>query len=210
MTKIILVRHCQAEGNLKRFFQGKIDSDITQLGSKQIAQTAELLSNEPIDVIYSSPKKRARLSAEGINIYHEVEIKIDDRIVEIDAGKWEGIPLVEIEKIYPEQFFNWRNNPAKFSAPDGESMVEVYNRVKPALLSIASDNKDKTVCIVSHGCAIKNMMCFAHGWGIENIKEVPLGTNMSVNVLTFDDNLEPTIIIENYTDHLQEGFSLNY
>lgn len=203
MTKIILVRHCQAEGNLKRFFQGKIDSDITPLGSKQIAQTADLLSNEPIDVIYSSPKKRARLSAEGINIYHQVEIKIDNRIVEIDAGKWEGVPLVEVEKLYPEQFYNWKNDPAQFSAPGGESMLQVYNRVKPALLSIISENKDKTVCVVSHGCAIKNMMCFAHGWEIDNIKEVPLGTNMSVNVLTFDDDIKPTIVIENYTDHLQ-------
>lgn len=209
MTKIILVRHCQAEGNLKRFFQGKIDSDITMLGKKQIAQAAALLSAEPIDVIYSSPKQRARKTAEGINIYHEVPIIFDDRIVEIDAGKWEGVPLVEVAQIYPEQYDNWTNNPAAFHAPEGESMAQVYDRVKAALLDIAAANPDKTVCVVSHGCAIKNMMCFAHGYTVDRIKEVPLGTNTCVNVIRFDENLKPEIILENYTEHLQEGFSLN-
>ena len=202
MTKIIIVRHCQAEGNLKRFFQGSIDTDITELGEKQIEKVAELLSGEPIEVMYSSPKKRAMKTAEGINIYHKLPIKTDDEIVEIDAGDWEGVLLTDIEKIYPEQMDNWRNDPAKFHAPDGESMAEVYERVKKALLRIVSENKDKTICIVSHGCAIKNMMCFAHGWEVEDIKGVPLGTNTSVNVVEFDDDFNPKILIENYTKHI--------
>ena len=202
MTKIIIVRHCQAEGNLKRFFQGSIDTDITELGEKQIEKVAELLSGEPIEVMSSSPKKRAMKTAEGINIYHKLPIKTDDEIVEIDAGDWEGVLLTDIEKQYPEQMDNWRNDPANFHAPNGESMAQVYERVKKALLRIVSENKDKTICIVSHGCAIKNMMCFAHGWEVKGIKEVPLGTNTSVNVVEFDDHLKPTILIENYTEHI--------
>ena len=103
LTRLILVRHCQAEGNLKKFFQGKIDSDITPLGERQIELTAEFLKDEPIDVICSSSKLRARRSAEGINKYHNVDLEIDDRIVEIDAGKWEGVLLTDIEKLFPEQ-----------------------------------------------------------------------------------------------------------
>ena len=202
MTKVIIVRHCQAEGNLKRFFQGSIDTDITYLGKKQIEKVAELLSKEPIEVMYSSPKKRAFKTAEGIDSYHELPIQTDDEIVEIDAGDWEGVLLTDIEKQYPEQMDNWRNNPANFHAPNGESMAQVYERVKKALLRIVSENKDKTICIVSHGCAIKNMMCFAHGWEVKGIKEVPLGTNTSVNVVEFDDHLKPTILIENYTEHI--------
>ena len=202
MTKVIIVRHCQAEGNLKRFFQGSIDTDITYLGKKQIEKVAELLSKEPIEVMYSSPKKRAFKTAEGIDLYHELPIQTDDEIVEIDAGDWEGVLLTDIEKQYPEQMDNWRNDPAKFHAPDGESMAEVYERVKKALLRIVSENKDKTICIVSHGCAIKNMMCFAHGWEVEDIKGVPLGTNTSVNVVEFDDDFNPKILIENYTKHI--------
>lgn len=200
---MILIRHCQAEGNLKRFFQGKIDSDITPLGEKQIEQTAELLRDEPIDIMYSSSKLRARRSAQGINKYHGVELVTDDRIVEIDAGKWEGVLLTDIEKLFPEQFYNWRNAPEKFEAPGGETMVQVYERVNPALMSIVEKNRGKTICMVSHGCAIKNMMCFLHGWDIGRIGEVEIGPNMSVNVIEFDDELRPHIITEGYTAHLQ-------
>lgn len=203
MTKVIIIRHCQAEGNLKRFFQGRIDTDITPLGAEQISRTAELLSAEPIDEIYCSSLKRALKTAEGINIYHELPIHIDDSIIEIDAGAWEGKLLTDIAAEFPEQYDNWCNNPAKFAAPGGESMAQVYERVKNALIRIVKDNPDKTVCIVSHGCAIKNMMCFAHGLTVENIKEISLGTNMSVNIVKFDGNLKPQIILENYTDHLQ-------
>jgi len=203
MTKLILVRHCQAEGNLKRFFQGRIDSDITELGRKQIAQTAELLSAEPIDVIYVSSKQRARKTAEGIHVYHEVPLITDDSIVEINAGKWEGVPLSEVEKLYPEQYDNWRHHKERFHAPEGESMAEVYERVSAGLMNIIRQNKGKTICVVSHGCAIMNMMCYLHGYPLDRIQEIVLGSNMAVNVVTFDEELHPEILIENYTDHLQ-------
>lgn len=202
MTKVIIVRHCQAEGNLKRFFQGKIDSDITDTGKIQIQKVAEFLSDKHIDEIYSSPKIRALKTAEGINGYHNLPIHIDDEIVEIDAGDWEGVLLTDIERIYPEQMYNWKNNPAEFHAPNGESMSQVYDRVKKAVLRIVADNPNKTICIVSHGCAIKNMMCFAHGLEVKDIKEVPLGTNTSINIVDFDENMKPTVILENYIGHL--------
>ena len=203
MTKMIIVRHCQAEGNLKRYFQGTIDSDITETGAGQIARVAELLGNEPIDVIYSSPKKRAVMTAEGIDLYHHVGIRLDPELVEIDAGKWKGVPLSEIERIYPEHYDDWKNHPERFCVPDGESMAHVYERMKSAVIRIARENKDKTVCVVSHGCAIKNAMCFLHGFELDRISEIVIGKNTSVNVVLFDNDLIPTVKIENYEDHLQ-------
>lgn len=203
MTKVIIIRHCQAEGNLKRFFQGRIDTEITETGRKQIGQVMELLNAENIDEIYCSSLNRARRTADGINIYHELPIHIDDDLIEINAGDWEGISLTDISKKYPEQYDNWCNNPKNFVAPNGESMIQVYERAKNALIRIVKDNPNKTVCIVSHGCTIKNMMCFAHGWSFENIYKVPIGTNTSVNVVEFDDNMNCKIILENYTEHIQ-------
>ena len=200
---MILVRHCQAQGNLERFFQGTIDTDITPLGREQINKVALLLKDEPIDVIISSSKKRARLTAEGINAYHGLELITDDRIVEINAGLWEGVTLTEISQRFPEQFENWKFHPERFCAPEGESMAQVYDRVRDAITDIVSVNRDKTICVVSHGCAIKNMMCFLHGFELERIGEVPLGTNTSVNVIMFDDDLKPLVVTENYSEHLK-------
>ncbi len=203
MTKMILVRHCQAEGNRKRFFQGRIDTDITDLGAQQIERAAALLADEPIDVIYTSFKKRAGKTAEGVNRFHQVPIIKDERLTEINAGDWEGVLLTDIEQRYPEAFDDWRNHPADFQAPNGESMADVYERVSKALMDIVKNNRDKTICIVSHGCAIRNMMCFLHRWPLSRIAEVPLGTNTSVNIVEFDEDLQPTVIVQDSTEHLE-------
>ncbi len=203
MTKVIFVRHAQAEGNLKRYFQGKIDTEITESGRKQIGQITELLSTENIDEIYCSHLNRAIKTAEGINLYHNLDIHIDSGLTEINAGDWEGKYLDDIAVEFPEQYNNWCNNISDFCAPNGESTAQCYERVKNTLIKIVKDNPNKTICIVSHGFAIRNMMCFSHGLGIEDLNTVPRGTNTAVNIVKFDDNLKPEIILENYTDHIQ-------
>lgn len=203
MTKLIIVRHCQAQGNLERFFQGRIDSDITSAGRAQIGAAAELLAAEPIDVFYTSSLTRARKTTDGINVYHDVPVITDDRLAEIDAGEWEGKFLTDIEKEYPKEFSDWKNNPSVFHAPGGESMQQVYDRVSSAVKDIVRDNEGKTVCIVSHGCAIKCLMCFLHGWTVDNIAAIPIGTNTSVNVVKADGRGSFEIIMESYTDHLK-------
>ena len=202
MTKLILVRHCQSEGNLHHFFQGRIDTDITDLGVRQIECTAACLADEPIDVLYVSSKKRAQKTAEGLNRFHHVPMKVDDRLTEINAGDWEGVALTEIAQRYPQAFDNWQHHPAVFEAPHGESMADVYARVSTVLMEIVQQEQNKTVCIVSHGCAIRNMMCFLHGGPLERIDEVPLGSNTAINVVTFDEQLRPTVIVDSSTAHL--------
>lgn len=41
MTSIYLVRHCQAQGNVNRVFQGRIDSEISEEGRRQLDRLAE-------------------------------------------------------------------------------------------------------------------------------------------------------------------------
>ncbi len=41
MTKIYFVRHAEAEGNVKEFFQGRIDCDISEKGKIQLGYLAK-------------------------------------------------------------------------------------------------------------------------------------------------------------------------
>jgi broad specificity phosphatase PhoE len=51
MTKIYFVRHCEAEGNVKRIFQGLTDLDISELGAKQLKLLEKRFENIPLDKI---------------------------------------------------------------------------------------------------------------------------------------------------------------
>ena len=66
MTKIYLIRHAEAEGNLYRRIQGHWDGSITPLGLQQIDALAQRFRREHIDALYCSDLSRARATAEAI------------------------------------------------------------------------------------------------------------------------------------------------
>ena len=58
-TKIIIIRHGESLANAKRIYLGHTDWDLSEKGKEQARQVAEYLSDEKIDVIYSSDLIRA-------------------------------------------------------------------------------------------------------------------------------------------------------
>ena len=47
MVKIYLVRHAEAQGNVEEFFQGHIDTDVSEKGRKQLECLAERFKDIP-------------------------------------------------------------------------------------------------------------------------------------------------------------------
>ena len=72
VTKLYLIRHCEALGNINDTFQGSIDEDITDKGQRQLDKLAERCKNIPFDVIYSSPLIRAVKTAQAADRYHGI------------------------------------------------------------------------------------------------------------------------------------------
>lgn len=100
-TKVIIIRHCEARGNVDRIFNGHYDSDITENGEKQLACLAERMEKVPFDVIYSSPLLRARKTAQAANAGKNLPIQIEDGLIEINGGVWEGKPWKSFPELFP-------------------------------------------------------------------------------------------------------------
>lgn len=207
-TRILLVRHCEAEGNTNGRFQGSSDCGISGNGEKQLELLALRLRNIRIDSIYSSPLKRARMTAEAINRYHHLTIHEDKRLQEIDGGDYEGLLWADLPKVAPEQDANWYTAPQDFCAPNGESMRQVYDRVWQAIRSIVRENPGKTVCVASHGCAIRNILCHAMNKPLEQLNDVDWCDNTAVSVIDFGEQGNPKIILLNDASHLTPEVSV--
>lgn len=87
---ILFVRHGQTNCNVQKILQGQLDEALNSKGIEQSEETAEKLKDEKIDIIYSSPLIRARLTADIINKFHDVEVIEDDRLLEQNAGDATG------------------------------------------------------------------------------------------------------------------------
>ncbi len=89
MTKIYLIRHAEAEGNLYRRIQGHFDGLVTERGKKQISVLAERFKDIDIDALYSSDLVRTKLTSEAITKYHDIEPSYLKSLREICMGVWE-------------------------------------------------------------------------------------------------------------------------
>lgn len=207
MSRLYLVRHCEAEGNKLRIFQGHIDSDITDNGKKQLESLAQRFSTIPLDAVWASPLLRARKTAEAVNYYHQLSIQFDDDLKEINGGCWEGKSWTELPSIYPQMSDDWLHRPWLFSPDNGETMCCVYKRISQAIVRIASLHPDQNIAIVTHGCAIRNALCWARNWPIEQLNNVEWCDNTAISVVEVDSSGQPKLIDENDSSHLSQQTS---
>lgn len=204
MTKFYLIRHCEAVGNKERIFQGTFDGEVSEFGKIQLDYLSLRMRNEPVDYIFSSSRKRALATAQAINKYKNVDIIIDDSVIEINAGAWEGKEFSTFPALFPEESYLWDNEPFNFVAPGGEKMIDVYNRMVNFVKEKSIEHKDKNIVIASHGCAIRNLMCWVKNKPFKELGDIEWYANTALNIFEVDSDLNPHLIIENDISHLPE------
>lgn len=201
-TTLYLVRHAEAEGNWRRTFQGHSNSDVSEKGYRQLEYLARRFADIPLDAVYASPLKRAYETAKAIDRAAGLPIVTDDGLMEINGGAFEGVPFAELPLRFPVEEARWDNEPWAFEAPGGESMRSVYERMRDTIGRIVRAHAGGTVAVASHGCAIRNYLCFAQGWPIERIGEVGWCDNTAVSRIEFGDDFLPRPVYLNDSSHL--------
>lgn len=204
MTKIYIVRHCEAEGNNKRLFQGSTDCDITDLGGKQLDLLKKRFQDIHIDVIYTSPLIRAKKTALAVKGERDIPVITDKRLVELHGGVIEGKPFSTAMAAIPGLAETWNNSPQDFAPEGGEPMRNAYKRIWEAVLSAAKDNKDKTVAIATHGGVIRCLNCRLLYGEIEGLKNTPWCENTGVTLITFDSDMNVKLEFMNDRSHVPD------
>src|SRR5690242_19842054 len=120
-TRLIFVRHAEAEGNFKRIFHGWSDGEITEKSHIQAAKVAERLKEVDIDVLYSSSLKRTLQTAGYISEAKSLPIIRTDKLKEINGDDWEGQRWDVLPQKWPEEYDTWENKPHLHRMPGGET-----------------------------------------------------------------------------------------
>ena len=121
--KLLLTRHGQTDWNVAGKIQGITDIELNETGVKQAEATREKLLNQNIDVIISSPLKRARKTAEIIKGERNIPLIIDNGLKERCFGKLEGKTREEFDF---DEIWNYKLNK---QYEDAESTGELFERV---------------------------------------------------------------------------------
>lgn len=204
MTTFYLIRHAQSEGNSEGRIQGATDRALSPLGQQQLEPLAERCRSLSDAVhMYTSPLRRARETAQAANRHLKLPLTERLDIREIDVGQWENQTVEYIEAHWPEERRIWNEEHHLFEAPGGETMAQVYERVRGALLDLAQKHPDQAVIVVSHGCAIRNMCAWAMG-GPEQAKYNRQGwvANTSISCIEVSGDGTPTLVYVGDDKHL--------
>ena len=187
MVKFLVVRHGFSQSNLDGTFTGHLDAPLTDLGHKQGKLVSDYIyNNYKIDAIYSSDLSRAVSTIKPLADKLGMPIKTTKNLREIYGGVWEGKTIEKIKELYSKDYSKWQNYDSEMRATEGESMQEVMQRAKNALLSIASENQNKTVVVATHGGLIKGMQGALMGLKVNELKNIDYVVNASVMEIEYD------------------------
>jgi probable phosphoglycerate mutase len=162
-VKLVIIRHAQSEWNPIGRYQGHLDPDLTEKGREQAKALGRELKREGIEVLYSSPLKRTWKTAEIISSIIGAEPLKEERVIEIDHGRWSGMLVSEVKEKFPDEFKTWMEEPHKSVFEGGESLRDVYERVGNFIDEVRVKHRGKTVGVVSHTVPIRCMLCYILG-----------------------------------------------
>lgn len=160
MVKLILVRHALTVDNQKSRLSGHIDSSISEEGKEQIDKIINYLKDFYIDKIYTTTSSRTKDTVKKLSKLKSIEIIEKESLKEISFGDFEGLTFDEIKDKYPKEFQDMIEKGYEYKYPNGESLIDSYNRVCIELDNIISNNDDRTILICSHGGTIRNIITY--------------------------------------------------
>jgi probable phosphoglycerate mutase len=144
--RLWLVRHGETEWSKSGRHTSVTDLPLTQEGERVAASLRTRLTGQEFDLVLTSPRRRARRTAELAGFPDAV---VDDDLVEWNYGDYEGITTAEIRKTVPG-WTVWAD-----PVPNGETPAEVAARLDRVNARIAAVDGD--VLVFGHSHALRGL-----------------------------------------------------
>lgn len=204
MTKIYLIRHAEAEGNLYRIAHGHENGLITDYrGPRQIQALARRFREVPVDAVYSSDLLRTQTTAQAIYVPRGLPLHTDPAFREVGMGIWEGLTWQEIQEQWPEQLLYFNRQLDKWQIEGCETAQMVLERYLPGLRRVAGAHPGQTVAIFSHGAAMRIVLGVLQGMSLRQVGEQPHCDNTAVSLLEVEGD-DIRVVFRDDNSHLAD------
>ena len=181
---VLLIRHATAEYKPGRLYGWTPGVHLSAHGRDEAKRLAERLEPVRLNALYSSPLERCVETAEAIAGGRRVDIRVEERLGEVQYGSWQGrtfrslvkTPLWRVVQLAPSQ--------ATF--PGGESLLQLQRRGVEAIEDIRTRHRRAVIGIVSHADMIKAMLAHYLGLHLDLFQRLSVDT-ASVSAIAFAD-----------------------
>jgi broad specificity phosphatase PhoE len=150
MTRVLLIRHGQSQGNAEGRFGGHTATPLSARGRRQAEATAQALSSETFNAIYSSDLPRAIETAMPLARVTGLEVHLTDAFRERSVGVMEGLTFEEAADQHPEQYAALIRRDFEHVLLGGESYRQLLDRASRELDDAIEQYRGGTIALFSH------------------------------------------------------------
>jgi len=184
---IIFLRHAQAENNTKRILAGRTEGvPLTKTGIEQAERITKYLASIDISAIYSSPIERASHTAEIVAKNRSLEVVLDERLTEIDMGKFTRMNYDDMFAKYGNIFLKFYENDPVIAEHEVETFPDVQKRILDMVDHVLKKHKNENVILVTHMDPIKSMLAKVMNLLPETLFELVI-ENASLTIINEQD-----------------------
>jgi len=184
---IIFLRHAQAENNTKRILAGRTEGvPLTKTGIEQAERIAKYLAPIDISAIYSSPIERAKHTAEITAKNCSLDVVLDERLTEIDMGKFTHMNYDDMFAKYGNIFLKFYENDPVIAKHEVETFPDVQKRVLDMVDYVVKKHNNENVILVTHMDPIKSMLAKVMNLVPQTLFEI-IVANASLTIITEQD-----------------------
>ncbi|MFO0898222.1 MAG: histidine phosphatase family protein [Pirellulales bacterium] len=148
MCKFALILPGATDYDLQGRIQGTLDVPLNERGCEQVDRLVEALRGLEISVVYAAPCARSQQTAERLAVALDVKTVVLDQFDNLNQGLWQGMLVDEVKRKQPKVYRQWQEQPEAICPPQGETLEDARERVRPALQKILKKNKQNVVGVV--------------------------------------------------------------
>jgi probable phosphoglycerate mutase len=152
VVRVYVARHGETTWNLAGRYQGRLESELSELGVRQALALAEAMDRAGAGRVVSSPLLRCTETARPAAERRGVPLETDARLIEIAHGTWEGRLREELAANDPLRYRAWRHDPAHVAFENGETLAEVRARWRDFA---ASFEPETPALVVTHDAVVR-------------------------------------------------------
>ncbi|WP_173931790.1 histidine phosphatase family protein [Chelativorans sp. Marseille-P2723] len=169
MTVFHLLRHA-SHGELGTILTGRRSQiALTAAGRLEARRLGRHIARLQVDALKTSPRLRARQTAEIIAMETGLEAGIAEELDEIDFGCWSGLPFEALSA--DPTWRQWNAERDIAATPAGDTMEKVALRFGDLVNRLRQEHAGLTVALVSHSDVIKAGLCHFLNWRFSSVHD---------------------------------------
>lgn len=175
MTELYLIRHGETEWSKAGRHTSITDLPLTDVGEQQAKSLCGLINPADFQLALTSPRLRARHTAELAGFAGDHEPVVDEDLAEWSYGDYEGLTSKQIQESVPGWSI-WTH-----PTPGGETADQVTARLNRVVNRVRESGVERAVCF-AHGHALRALALCWLGFDLSLGGHFPLDT-ATVSVL---------------------------